>query len=137
MAVPVAYNEAELMAFMRSTLGATATVLGWTDLSPYYEPLNDTLIAYGADDIADATDVQKLRALARVAVWQRVVDVTAGNIDFRMGDQSITSSQAHAQAQQNLRRATIQAKPYDSAYAVTRTGITYSNDPYRTIETSS
>lgn len=137
MAVPAAYNDNELMAFMRSTLGATATVLGWTDLAPYQEPLNDTLIAYGVDDIADATDVQKLRALARVAVWQSVVDVTAGMSDFRMGDQSVTSSQVHMQAQQRLRHATLQALPYTSAYAVTRTAVTHANDPYRTIATDS
>lgn len=136
MPVPSVYTEEQLMAYMRTVLGATATVLGWTDLSPYQEPLNETLLAYGVDSIANATDIQKLRALARVAVWRAVVDATAGNTDFRMGDQSITSSQIHAQATQNLRRATIQTKPYDSTYAVSRTAVIHSSDPYRTIETT-
>lgn len=134
MAVPSAYNEAELMAYMRTVLGATATVLGWDDLAPYQEPVNETLLAYGVVDIAQATDVQKLRALARVAVWQRVVDVTAGRYDISTDGQSLSRSQMHKHARESLRAAKHAAMRDDDAYAVVMTSVRYTSDPYRTFE---
>lgn len=137
MPVPATYTETGLIAFMTTVLGSAGDALPEdTRDAVYQEAVIETLLEYGVSDIADATDVARLRALARVAVWQAVVDATAGNIDFRMGDQSLTSSQIHAQALQNLRRATTQALPYDSTYAVTRTAVAHANDPYRTIETT-
>ena len=52
MAAPTSYNEAELKDYMDTMLGATATVLTWTVAGGQYdEAVNETLLAYGVDDI--------------------------------------------------------------------------------------
>ncbi len=71
MAVPSAYTETELKQFMVTALGHIAPVLTWTvDTAQIGEAINDTLLEYGVNDIEDATDIKKLRALAKFTVWQ-------------------------------------------------------------------
>jgi hypothetical protein len=80
MPVPTAYTEVGLALYMQSQLRGVATDLGWvldptaTTIvgTPYEELVYDVLIAYGVTDIVDATDIPKLRCLARVAVWSGV-----------------------------------------------------------------
>jgi len=70
MALPSSYNESTLTRYMLDTLGSIATTLSLTAID-MGETVNDVLAAYGVSDIANATDVVKLRALARVGALRR------------------------------------------------------------------
>lgn len=109
MALPTAYTEAELAAFMRNgVLKHTATVLGWDNTGvdgDYQEAVNETLVAYGVSDIAQATDITKLRVLARVAVWRAVVDATPGLTDYSADGYQSSRSQIRQGAWSSLREA--------------------------------
>lgn len=131
MPVPTAYTEDTLAAFMHSTLRDVATALGWSVAAgDYDEAVTDTLIAYDENDIADATDIQKLRALARVAVWQSVVDATTGDYDFSADGGNYSRSQLHAQAVARLAQAQQQASAYIDDLVVGTATITHHNDPW-------
>lgn len=134
MALPASYTEAELAAYMHSVLGSVATALGWSVAGEsYVEPVNETLAAYGVDDIAAISgraNIVKLRALARREVWRAVVAQSAAHYDVTADGASLTRSQIQAQAREQLRLAEIDCLTYDPAYRVSVTGIDH-NDPYK------
>lgn len=71
--VPSSYTEATLAQFMIDSLSDVAPVIGKTSTNEFSEQVNDALILYGVDDIADATDIPKIRACAKVAVWRKAL----------------------------------------------------------------
>lgn len=81
MPAPTSYTEDTLADFMQAVLKSVATDLTWTDTADYQEAINETLLAYGAADIADASNITKLRLLARREVWRAVAEETAGHTD--------------------------------------------------------
>jgi hypothetical protein len=100
MALPASYTEQQLSAFMRSELAGAAEVLGWSNIETdgdYQEAVNDTLLAYPVTDIANATDIAKLRAIAAVAVWRRAVRSIADKVDVEIGGQRVSASKLQAQ----------------------------------------
>jgi hypothetical protein len=114
--VPTTYTEVELATFMRDdVLRNVATLLGWTDVTPsgpYNGAIVDTLTAYGVPTIAAATDIPKLRILARVAVWQAVVATTAAFYAVTDVGVSTHREQIQAQALVALRHAERAARAY-------------------------
>ena len=104
MAIPTGYTEETLSAYRSSQAGAVADLLGWTvDGGSYAEPINDTLLAYGTDDlttISGSTNIRKLRAMARRELWRAAVAQFAGSYDWTVPDgTSIKESTLQAQAQ--------------------------------------
>ncbi|MCA9941633.1 MAG: hypothetical protein KC418_23495 [Anaerolineales bacterium] len=131
MPVPTAYTEDELAAYMHSALRDVATAMGWSVAGgDYDEPVIDTLLAYGEDDIADATDMKKLRALAMVAVWQAVVDATVGDYDFSADGGSYSRAQLHDHAVARLTQAQTDAAAYLDVMEAGLVTITHTNDPW-------
>ena len=105
MALPTIYTEETLAAFMRDCLKTIAKDLGWTTDAPFAEPINETLLAYspnGVTPIADATDIARLRALARIEAWRAVVEGTTGDYDASSKDDEMKRSQVNAQAKSAL-----------------------------------
>lgn len=99
MPIPVAYTEADLAAFQLNILDTLAATLAWTSVTPaVLEAVNDAVLAYGVADIAGATDIAKLRALARVAIWRAVARATAGFYQFGLDQMTFNRQQVHAQA---------------------------------------
>jgi hypothetical protein len=84
MPLPTTFTSEELATWMRDELLATATVLGMDNpANPgYTTAVRRTLRAYGVSDLAQATDVVKLEALALIEVWRSVVNQTATAINF-------------------------------------------------------
>lgn len=117
---------------MRETLGGIATTLGLTTID-FVETVNDVLAAYGVSDIADATDIVKLRVLARVAALRRAQVAALSWYDFSADGGSFSRSQVQAQIKAMLSDAETDAFPYTGAYAVTRATLTYTTeaDPYQ------
>jgi hypothetical protein len=59
----------------------TCVAIGLTT-NDFEESVWDTLIAYGADTIAEAMDIPKLRAFARIDAWKKVVLATSAKYDM-------------------------------------------------------
>lgn len=85
MAPPTSYTEESFKEFLHDNLGDSkdlAQILGWTVAGgDYDEILNETLLAYGASDIAQvsgASNIRLLRAHGRVQLWRTVAGRTAG-----------------------------------------------------------
>ena len=132
MQVPSSYNEASLRAYVVTALGAVATVLGWTPLDLRVEnACIDALFMYGASTPEEATDVAKLRLLARVAAWRAVISDVTADYDFSADGASYNRSKVHAQALSSLKQAEadVMAQGY-SMYNAYIDPIVYRHDPY-------
>lgn len=133
MALPTVYTEPELAVFMERVLGPTATALGWavgTDTAgDYAEIVNDTLLTVGVSDIASATDIEQLRAVARWQVWRWAADALASKFDISTDGQSLSRSQLHEQAIKARDAAFQSCAPHLASYAVTATKIIHTDDP--------
>lgn len=133
MAAPASYTEATLATYMHTTLGAIAGALSWTVAgNSYAEPVNEALLVYGVSDIAAATEIQKLRAIARREAWRAVVAGLAAMYNFATDGQSFSRSQMQAQALEALRIAEADAMQYDTgAYEVRVDKVERTQDPYQ------
>ena len=117
MPVPDAYTEEALAAAMNQWVSTTAVLLGWSvDDGSYDDPIIDALSWYGVTDIANATDVKKLRALARVAVWESAASALASSVDWSRGAESVRSSQAYENALKQL--AAARKRAADEGYTI-------------------
>lgn len=129
MPVPTAYTEEELASFMHVTLSRVAVVFEFNAATSYAEAIISTLLAYGVDDIALATDMKKLRALARREAWRLASDTAASFNDHTIeGSGQFNLSELHKQINVNLGRAESDASPYDAhGYRVTVSKVRYSD----------
>lgn len=115
MAAPTAYTEVGLGQFMLHELGNVAGALGWVNAQQVQPAIDEALLVYGVADIASATDVRKLRALARVQVWRLAVQSLAADYDFRADGGDYKRSQLFDRASKALDRAVADAAEYDPA----------------------
>lgn len=140
MAIPSSYTEFTLASYMLTVTTNVAAALGW-DADNFEEAVNDALVAYGVTDIADATDIAKLRAIAKVEAWRAVVDGTAADIEFTADGANFKRNQMHSQALAALERAQAEAvakgyislEPAIEAPAIAL-GVMQWSDPYLTDE---
>lgn len=116
MALPTAYTEYDLAAFFRDeVLKKTATLLDWTQPDDYQGAVNDTLIAYGVEDIADATNIPRLRAIGRREVWRAVVEDTAGMYGYTVDGETYNRQQINAQARAAFDQAEKDAQRFEAS----------------------
>jgi len=111
MALPTSYSDASLAEFMATVLGSAADPLAWTVASGMYdEPVIDAIILYGGGitAVSQATDIPKLRTVARYAVWRAVADATSGLVDITTDQDSFKLSQISTQAAEALVRSTAE-----------------------------
>jgi len=108
MAFPTAYTEATLKAYLHTELGNTASILGWTvALGNYDEPVYDALFDMGEDtigDITDMADLQKLRVLAKLAMWRKVMAALVDKYDTNADDASLKRSQMYKHAENQVKQ---------------------------------
>jgi len=138
MAVPTSYTEVTLGQYMYVQLGKVAKVLeltsGPNDADDFAEAVNDALLAYGTSDISTISgnaNIQKLRALARVAAWQFVVNNFAALYSFSADGASYDRNQLFEQSKKALEIAERAALPYDTAYQVKIVSVDHTQNPYR------
>jgi hypothetical protein len=138
MPAPTSYTEKSLAEFMHAELGRVATVLGYSvgasDAGAYAETVNETLLVYGATTIADASEIKKLRALARLEAWKKAVGDLTTMYKFSADGGSFERQQMFDQAKAKMESAGMVAMAFDSAYSVVVTRVTPVNDPYRYID---
>jgi hypothetical protein len=134
--LPASYTELSLAEYMVTVTRSVTAALGWTS-DDLLEAVNDTLTAYGASTIGSATDIAKLRTLARVEAWRTVVDGTAADIDFAADGGDYKRSQMHKQALSALERAEVAALPYVTVAATEitiSTGYLVFDDTYGSVQ---
>jgi len=131
VAAPTVYTEATLATFMLAELGDVAGVLAWTGQANVQEAINEALLVYGVSAIADATDIPKLRTLARREAWRRAVSSLLTRYDFSNPEGEYKRSQMVKAAATSLAQAEADAMPYDpNIGAAIITAIEHSADPY-------
>ena len=133
MALPAAYSEQQLGVYMASVLGPTATALVWSvgdnDAGSFAEAVNDVLLAYGVATIAEATDIGKVRAIARWQAWRWAADALASKFDISTDGQSLSRSQLYQQAVLARDAAFSAVVPHLAVYALTAVPIIHTDDP--------
>lgn len=131
MPVPSNYaTETDLATFMAGEIGRIAAILGFTVPTSYSETIIDTLITYGVESIDEATDIRKLRALARREVWRSVVAKLASGINFTADGVTVNRAQLQQQAKVALNIAETACVPFDDQYVVRVDHVTQTVDPY-------
>ncbi|MCA9936192.1 MAG: hypothetical protein H6662_15605 [Ardenticatenaceae bacterium] len=137
MTVPSAYSEATLKTYLHGILsrGGIAATLDWQiEAGSYDEIITDTLLAYGVDDIAEATDVAKLRALARLALWEAVETAVPLEINYTADGATFNREAIFQHVQTMLQRARLDAFAYTDDYQVDVLGVQRDYDPYDAID---
>jgi hypothetical protein len=131
MPVPTAYTETTLADFMATQLGNFPALFGWTSPASYQEAVNETLFSYGVTAITSATNIRKLRALARVEAGKLVISELASKYKFQADGSSFEQQQMHEMASKNLAAAERDAMPYTTDYSASVGVIGWTEDPYR------
>jgi hypothetical protein len=105
--LPTTYTTTSLAEWMRDELLATADVLGMGDPTHagYTTAIRRTLRAYGASDLAQASDVVKLEALARIEVWRSVANQTVTAINSESDGARYDRKEIHKHALTMLAQA--------------------------------
>ncbi len=131
MALPTAYTEATFKTYLHATAGDVASVLGWSVAGgDYDEIVNETLFAYGVDDISEVTgrdNLRKLRALGRVALWRQASHDAAARFDFSADGGSYSRSQIGKAIGAALAQAEYDALAYSDALVIEKTRVTYAD----------
>lgn len=114
MPIPTSYTEEGLMNYMHAALEGIGDVLGFDPPHGYDDAFYEVMLAYGASDVATVSgmgNIRKLRAIARVEAWRKVMAATAGDYDFRREDgATYDRSQVHAQAEKMFKQSLKEAR---------------------------
>lgn len=134
MAMPTSYTEEGLAAFMVQAIGHVAGGLGLTAGS-FVEAVNDTINAYGVDDITEATDIPALRTLARMYAWRVAADNAADEVNVSGDGRSLGLGSLSEQISKRLEAAEEDAEAAGfwvrgSSPYITRTAAVAANDVY-------
>lgn len=110
-----------------------AAALSWTTASDaVQEAVYDAAILLGVSDVGDVTDIPKLRAAVRLAVWRAAVGALAGQVTFTDTGVSFNLSDLQAQAERALAIAERDAAVLGVEPAMTARvdRIVWKHDPY-------
>lgn len=132
MAVPTSYTEEQIKQFMLNTLEGVGPASEW-NTNDFQEQLIDLLLDYEVNDIASATNIAKLRALARVHAWRKVVSATAGDFDFSADEAEYNRRVVFEHARMMLEEAERLAAEWLSKNWATIGSLTWEDDPYRSV----
>lgn len=135
MPVSASYTEGTLAAFMVTELSDIGTALGWsTTTDQLFEAVNDALYGYfgtSVQPIANASNMPKLRALARVAAWKAAIKALASRYQFSTDGQSFQRQQMQDMAKNALAEAEREAAAYGlPEYSATIDKVSRPHDPY-------
>jgi hypothetical protein len=138
MPVPTSYDEDGFKAYLHGRLnrGGVADAFGWTVAAGSYDEIvNDTLLAYGVADVAEATDIAKLRALGNLALWEAAKEAAVLEVDYSADGASFSREAIFRHIETMLGQARYDAILYvnSDGYTVDIYGVSRS-DPYSPIE---
>lgn len=134
MPVPTAYTEAQLAAFMHDQLGEVGLILGFTapsgQVGSYQEAIYAALFEYGVSNVSNASDIRKIRALARKAAIEKAMMSLAGRYTFRTGDKTFNRREMQQMLAPMLESARTECLEFDVNNTVAIDKITWRDDPY-------
>lgn len=133
MAIPTSYTEESLAEYMHNLLGEFATVLNFSVPLSYIEAVNDAIAKFGVDSVDEITgreNIMKLRAFARLAIWQTIAYRTAGHYSFSADGGNFNREQVFKHALENVALAESAVLQYDPSYQIIKTKINFIHDPY-------
>lgn len=132
MTVPASYTESALKTLMVAELGAIGGVLGWTTATTQIqEAVYDALIAYGVSAIADATNANMLRAVAKREAWRAAVKSLAALVSFSVDGERVDRSDYLKHAYEALALAEVAAGAYGvSDLVVSVSSVVVAGNPY-------
>jgi hypothetical protein len=105
MPVLTSYTEKQLAEYMKRNIDYFASMYGWqvTEANgDYQDQVNATLVAYGVNDIALATNIRVLEAYASVEAWRKVVHRAAADYTYATDGQSMQRAELYKNASQEL-----------------------------------
>ena len=126
-----------LQDYLHSYLGSIATQLSWTTSGSSYDfSVSEALRIYGVTTEAEATDLNKLYAFAKMCLWDSVLREISFDYDYSANGASFKRSQLYDRVKENLDIAVNDVLPYLDNYQIS-TGLLggdsvdpYSNYPY-------
>lgn len=136
MPVPASYTETSFARYLMTVLDQVGVTLGW-DVSDLVvqEAVTDALLDIDESTIANltsSTELRRLRALGRRAIWRAVVQATADYYSITDNGQRLDRQQVNAQAREALALAeqACLLLGADPGYAVTVHRVSRPQDPY-------
>jgi hypothetical protein len=135
MTIPTSYTETSLAAFMLAELGDVALALDMT-LAKLAEPVNDAMLVYGITDIVDATDIDKIRKIARVEAWKAAAKNVAADYAYSEGGASYSRNQMQDMILKQLSLAEQDASGYYAAFQIAVGTVEFPDNPYARLNVS-
>lgn len=131
MAVPTSYTEQELKAFMLAALGQVSSYLSWdADSAQLDEAVNDVALACGVDDVADETDVRKLRLLGRYYAAEAAQVAVVADYPVSADGATLNRDRVFEMISDKLGLYWAEAFPYLPDYRMASAETRYVADPY-------
>jgi len=131
MAFPTRYTDATLLAYMLASLGSVGDILGFgMGTLVLTEAANDVLFDYGITDAADATDMIKIRALARYHAWKTALTEVSLDYNFSDAGAKYDRGQMFDHVEKQLLKFKKDALLYLSDYQIESSTIDWKADPY-------
>lgn len=120
-----------LSDYLNSTLGSLASYLDWSVSGGSYAPIvNDVLELYGVATEAEATNLQKLHAIAKAELWKKVMTEVSADYSFSADGGSYNRNQVYEMAKGNFEIALADALFYLPNYQIETGELTTEQDPY-------
>lgn len=105
------HGEESIKRYMLNDLEGVGPAADWQveDLENAYI---DLCLACGVDDIARETNQIKVRTLAKVFAWRKLVKALTGSFDFKADEGDYKMSQMYRAAMETLKAAERDADPW-------------------------
>ena len=137
MAVPALYSETSLAQYMLNVLEPEVyTCFNW-GIDSFTEEINDTLLSYGADDVAGMTDIKRCRILATFFAWRKAYRASSKFINNSVERDFRSQSQIWEHIKEAYGEAKVAADPHLgdlNGYAIQTGTMIWAYDPYTPVE---
>lgn len=109
MPVTAFSSEVNFQQYLLMVVGAGVSADLGINTPDFQLPVHDTLLDYGVTDIAEATNLQKLRALGKVRAWEYVAGLYADQYRMASDNQTLERQQKwdHAKAMRDAAKSEI------------------------------
>lgn len=131
--IPTSYTSDELAEYMATIIGVAAEIINITVPDGYEEPLIDTCLWFGVDDVPLVTDIALLRLVAKIEVLKfTLLRMSSVAYDFSVDGGSFSRSKIIESLQQQLddAEAELAALEGDTGWDVSTGSMGYPDDPY-------
>lgn len=130
MTLPTLYTEQTIIIYLKVTLDTVEDIVA-ISFSKWTEMANDLLVMYGVTDYANATDITKVRALAKVVAWKAAMEAVSAWYKYSADGGSYDRNQIFEMCQSNYKNALHDASAYGTDYEIKITEVSPIQSPYK------